>query len=121
MANTDMDRLERQWNCRLTTIGRKTGEPRRVTIWFALEPGRVFLTGSKSNPQWCRNVRANGRVELEIGGQTLSGNATVIDDPEHAASIRERFVARYLLARLSRPFGGYTDSIPVVVDLDQST
>jgi len=118
MSDVDVHDLEHAWNCRLTAVGRKSGEPRSVTIWFALEPDRVLLTGSKSNPHWCRNVRANGRVELEIGGRTLTGSATLIDDPERAAEIRQRFVERYLLARLSRPFGGYTKSIPVVVELD---
>jgi deazaflavin-dependent oxidoreductase (nitroreductase family) len=118
MPDTDLLQLASAWNCRLTTIGRKTGEPRRVTIWFAVAEGRILLTGSKSHPQWCRNIRANGQVELEIGGHTLRGSARIIDAPEAGATIRQAFVERYLLARLSRPFGGYTDSIPVVVDLD---
>jgi deazaflavin-dependent oxidoreductase (nitroreductase family) len=118
MADTDLRNIERHWNCRLTTIGRKSGEPRAVTIWYALGDGRVLLTGSKSNPQWCRNIRANGRVELRIGGHDLKGHARIVEDPDASVAIRQAFVDRYLLARLSRPFGGYTDSIPVVVDLD---
>ncbi len=118
MPNADTKHLEPHWNCRLTTIGRKSGEPRQVTIWYALDSGRVLLTGSKSHPQWCRNIRANGRVELEIGGHRLAGTARICDDAAEGDAIRQAFVERYLLARLSRPFGGYTDSIPVVVDLD---
>lgn len=118
MGARDLSGLQGSWNCRLTTVGRKSGEPRSVTIWFSLGDGVVFLTGSKSNPQWCRNIRACGDVTLRIGGETLKGRARVIDDPEEASAIRQRFVERYLLARLSRPFGGYTDSIPVVVEID---
>lgn len=117
MADRDLSPLERHWNCRLTTLGRKTGLPRRVTIWFALGSGTVYLTGSKSVPQWCRNIRANGEVTLEIGGEKLEGRARVVDDPEQARAIRQRFVDRYWLARLSRPFGGYSDSVPVVVEI----
>jgi deazaflavin-dependent oxidoreductase (nitroreductase family) len=118
MSTHDLSSLERHWNCRLTTLGRKSGQPREVTIWFA--PGRdcVYLTGSASKPQWCRNVRANAAVELQIGGRRLTGSARIVDDPAEAAAIRQRFVDRYLLARLSRPFGGYTDSIAVVVALE---
>ncbi|MBW2231974.1 MAG: nitroreductase family deazaflavin-dependent oxidoreductase [Deltaproteobacteria bacterium] len=118
MSQHDLSALERSWNCHLTTLGRKSGEPREVTIWFALGPDTVYLTGSASGPHWCRNVRANGAVELRIGGQRLSGTARVVDDPDDAAAIRQRFRDRYLLARLSHPFGGYTESIAVVVDLD---
>jgi len=118
VSRTDLSRLDRYWNCRLTTTGRKSGKPRGVTIWFALGPGTVYLTGGREEPQWCRNIRADGRVTLEIGGERLTGRARVIDDPGEAGAIRDRFVARYLLARLSRPFGGYTASTPVVVEVD---
>lgn len=118
MPQQDLTRLERFWNCRLTTRGRKSGLPRRVTIWFALSPGCVYLTGGAEEPQWCRNLRANDRVELGIGGERLTGRARVVEDLEEARAIRERFVSRYLLARLARPFGGYTTSTPVVVEID---
>lgn len=118
MVDRDLSHLERYWHCKLTTVGRVSGERRRVTIWFALGSGRVYLTGSSSVPHWCRNIRSNGRVTLEIAGEKLTGTAHVVDDPEEAGSIRRRFVDRYLLARLSRPFGGYTGSVPVVVEID---
>lgn len=117
MTDADLSRLERYWNCRVTTTGRKSGQPRRVTVWFALGDGCVYLTGSASNPHWCRNLRANGAVELEIGGQRLAGTARIVEDEREAAAVRQRFVDRYWLARLSRPFGGYRDSIAVVVTL----
>lgn len=118
MAEFDPRDVESSWNCRLTTVGRKSLQPRSVTIWFAPAKGRIYLTGSKSDPQWCRNIRANGEVHIEVGGLRLQGRARVVEDAEEGRAIRQRFVERYLLARLSRPFGGYTDSIPVVVELD---
>lgn len=33
------DRLARERFCHLTTIGRRTGAPRRIEIWFAAAPG----------------------------------------------------------------------------------
>ena len=117
MGAVDLGQLSRYWNCRLTTIGRKSGEPRTVTIWFALGDGVVYLTGSKEVPQWCRNLRVNGDVVLEIGGQRLKGRARLVEDEDQAQQIRRRFVQRYLLARLSQPFGGYSRSVPVVVEI----
>lgn len=117
MADVDLSHLERHWNCRLTTTGRKTGEPRRVTIWFALGPGTVYLTGGADRPQWCRNLAVHPEVVVEIGGERLRGRARVIEDDAEAEAIRGRFVSRYWLARLSRPFGGYTRSVPVVIDV----
>lgn len=115
-AKIDWKALERHWNCRLTVRGRKTGQPRSVTIWYALRGQTVLLTGGPDGPQWCRNLRANPAVEVQIGGQRLRGRARVVEDPADAEAIRACFRSRYLLARLSRLFGGYTRSMPVVVE-----
>ena len=119
--DNDLSNLERYWNCRLTTRGRRTGEPRTVTIWFALGPGRVYLTGGASHPHWCKNLGAEPEVSVRIGGECLVGRARVVEAPDESEAIRQRFVDRYLLARLARPFGGYTDSIPVVIDVQTRT
>jgi deazaflavin-dependent oxidoreductase (nitroreductase family) len=117
-VSPDPARLNRHWNCRITVRGRRTGQPRRATVWFVAEPGRILLAGGKDEPQWCRNLRANGEIGVEIGGERLAGRARVVDEPAAAGAIRDRFVRKYLLARLSRLFGGYTHSVAVEVTLD---
>lgn len=110
--------LESGWNCRLTTQGRKTGFPRQVTIWFALEGEEVVLAGSPEGPHWLRNLAVNPDVELEIAGHRLRGQARVVEDEAGAEAVRQCFVRRYLAARLTRPFGGYTKSTAVRVAIE---
>jgi deazaflavin-dependent oxidoreductase (nitroreductase family) len=106
------------WNCRLTTTGRKSGQLRTVTLWFVPEDGRrVYLAGGPDSPQWVRNLRVRPEVELEIAGTRRRGRARVVEAEAEAAAIRDRFAARYVLARLSRLFGGYTRSVAVEVEL----
>jgi len=88
-----------------------------VTLWFVPEGERIYLAGGEANPQWCRNLRVNPAVEVEVAGRRLAGRARVVDEPAEAAAIRDRFAHRYLLARLSRWFGGYTRSVAVVVEI----
>ena len=112
--------LDAHWNCRVTTIGRKTGQPRTVTVWFVLDGATLYLTGNADGPQWTRNMRANGQVSIQIGGTELRGQATVIDDEAQGEEIRQRFLQKYLLAKIGRAlFGGYTRSVAVVVALEQ--
>lgn len=107
----DWQALGRHWNCRLTVRGRKSGQERRVTIWYALGDGKVFLTGSGKGPQWLRNAKANPDVVVQIGRQRLRGRARVIEDPAEQEAVRQRFTRRYLSARIARALGtGYTDS-----------
>jgi deazaflavin-dependent oxidoreductase (nitroreductase family) len=116
MSAIDWTALDRHWNCRLTARGRKTGQPRTVTMWYALGDGKIFLAGAPDPPHWVRNVRATPDVVVQIGRTRVRGRGRVVDDPAEARAIRDRFARRYVLARLSRLFGGYTNSVPVVVE-----
>lgn len=117
MSAIDFAALDRHWNCQLSVRGRKTGKERSVTIWFALGDGKLFLTGDAKGPQWLRNARANPEVIVKIGSTRLRGRARVVEDPAEAESVRQRFVRRYLMARLARMMGsGYTNSTAVVID-----
>lgn len=111
--------LDRAWNCKLVTVGRKTGMPRPVTIWFALDGDEVVLTGGVNGPHWYRNLRVSADVELRIGRYRLRGRARAIEDEADIEAVRQCFLRRYLAARLSRPFGGYTNSVAVRVAVDR--
>lgn len=43
----------------ITTLGRQTGIPRRIEIWFHRVDGRWYLTGMPFPRSWYANVRAN--------------------------------------------------------------
>src|SRR5215472_12765594 len=52
----------------LTTIGRKTGLPREIEIWFVIFTGRFYLfaeTGEAA--RWVRNIRHEPKVTVRIG------------------------------------------------------
>lgn len=55
----------------LTTVGRKSGEKRTAPLLYIGDGERVVLVGSQGgmsrDPQWVRNIEANGDVEIEIG------------------------------------------------------
>ena len=92
---------EQQWLARwanepygyLTTIGRRTGRPHRIEIWFASEDGRVYLlAGGRERSDWVRNLQANAHVTVELGGEAHVGAAKVL-----AAGTAEDRRARELL------------------------
>ncbi|RIL03076.1 MAG: hypothetical protein DCC71_15605 [Proteobacteria bacterium] len=113
----DWKALDRHWNCQLTVSGRKSGKERTVTIWYAVGDGKLFLTGSGAAPQWLRNAEANPEVCVKIGRQRLRGRARPARDAAEREAIRQRFVRRYLMARVARLLRtGYTDSTALVVE-----
>jgi deazaflavin-dependent oxidoreductase (nitroreductase family) len=59
----------------LTTIGRKTGEPRVSPLYFHRDGDRVIVAASKGgsdkHPMWYLNLRDNPKVTVEIKDEKL--------------------------------------------------
>lgn len=78
----------RQPEVELTTYGRKTGEPRRVTIWISTDGQRLFVrSGGGMSRDWPQNLVANDRARLRIGGLEVPVQARQITDPDDARAV----------------------------------
>lgn len=59
----------------LTTIGRKTGQPRVSPLLYLREGNRVILVasqgGAAKNPMWYLNLKANPKVTIQIKDEVL--------------------------------------------------
>lgn len=63
----------------LTTIGRTSGKPHRIEVWFAAEGGRVFLlSGGRDRSDWVKNLIENPVITLEIKDEKRAGVAHVL-------------------------------------------
>jgi deazaflavin-dependent oxidoreductase (nitroreductase family) len=111
----DLDALDRRSTLRLTTTGRRSGQPRRITIWFACDGGKIYLAGGRKVPHWSRNIRKNPGVEIEIGGVRFKGKARVLEEKAEADHVRGLIFKKYFLAKLSSYFGGYARAVPVEI------
>lgn len=83
----------------LTTIGRKSGEPRTTMLTSPIsDDSRVVLVASKGgddrNPQWYRNLSANPDVEVTIDGSTRKMRARTAS-PDEKAALWPDIVAAY--------------------------
>ena len=72
----------------LTTIGRKTGEPRVSPLLFLRDGNRVVFVasrgGSDKHPMWYLNLRSNPQVGVQIRGETMALTARQATDEERA-------------------------------------
>ncbi len=72
----------------LTTIGRKSGEPRTAPIVY-LERGEAMIlidtnAGNEKLPGWSHNLKANPRAEVQVGRRKLEVSARVAAGAERA-------------------------------------
>lgn len=70
----------------LTTIGRKTGEPRESPLLFLQEGSRIILVASQggraNNPMWYLNLKANPQITFQTKTETLSLTAREATEAE---------------------------------------
>jgi len=82
----------------ITTIGRRSGAPRRIEIWFHNIDGRIIITGKPGRRNWLANLIANPEFTMHLKGAVqadLPATARVITDPEERdALMTARFRGR---------------------------
>jgi F420H(2)-dependent quinone reductase len=63
----------------LTVKGRRTGQPRSVTLLYYEARGTYYVVGSNGGrpeqPTWLLNVRANPHVQVEVGAARFTALA----------------------------------------------
>ncbi|MEO8814986.1 MAG: nitroreductase family deazaflavin-dependent oxidoreductase [Mycobacterium sp.] len=100
----------------LTTIGRKTGQPRVSPLLYLREGDRVVLVASQGgrtdNPMWYLNLKANPKVSVQIRNEVLSLTAR-----DATAAERERYWPELVAIYSSfADYQSWTDRvIPVVI------
>jgi deazaflavin-dependent oxidoreductase (nitroreductase family) len=105
----------------LTTLGRRTGKPHRIEIWFAIDDGKLLmLAGGRERADWIRNIQANNRVTVEIGNETHPGIARIVSPGTSEDSrARELLVAKYREGNNLDEWG--RNSLPVVIEFPAQT
>jgi deazaflavin-dependent oxidoreductase (nitroreductase family) len=65
----------------LTTVGRKSGQPRTVELRFTCYQGCFYASSSKiAGKHWCQNLLKNPAVELRVEGKRVSCTAKQVTD-----------------------------------------
>jgi deazaflavin-dependent oxidoreductase (nitroreductase family) len=88
----------------ITTIGRKTGKPRRIEIWFHNVDGELYITGSPGKKRdWLANMIANPDFTFHMK-QSLRA-----DIPAKATAIFDEDARRDIFAKIIEKLGGGRD------------
>ena len=81
----------------ITTIGRKTGEERRIEIYFHQFDGVYYLTGKPGRPRdWNANIIANPEFTLHLK-KGVTADVGVVGEPEPDREERAQILRRALV------------------------
>jgi deazaflavin-dependent oxidoreductase (nitroreductase family) len=64
----------------LTTLGRRTGEPHEVELWFALGDGKLYLSHEGEHTDWMKNLANNEKVSAKIGSLKFDTSAKILKE-----------------------------------------
>ena len=86
----------------ITTIGRRSGEPRRIEIWMLDVDGRFFITGTPGRRDWLANLLADPALIVHLKRHAhvdLVATATAVDDPATRRTVLEHLSATWYLSQ----------------------
>ena len=74
----------------ITTVGRSSGEPKRLEIWFHNVDDRYYITGRPGPRSWYANVLADPSIMFHLKESVeadLDGTARAVTDPDEKRSV----------------------------------
>jgi hypothetical protein len=91
-----LEAAAREREVELTTYGRRTGSPHRTVIWISGDGRRLFVrSGGGLGRDWPRNLLAQDRAVLHVGGLDVPVRAMHVADPAAARSVTELVIRKY--------------------------
>jgi len=111
----------------ITTIGRRTGQPRRIEIWFHRVGGSYFITGTPGKPRdWYANLVAHPAFTFHLK-ESATADLDAIARPVTDRDERERVLTPLLaglgdlIRQTGHEFPAWLDDSPLVeVSFDPS-
>jgi len=91
-----MDDLDREEFCYVTTVGRRSGKPHTIEIWFAARDNTLYiLAGGGESADWVKNIEADPSAVVKIGDRAYRGNGRVVTDTDESNLARELIPIKY--------------------------
>ena len=107
--------------CYLTTIGRVTGKPHEIEIWFGCKGDTIYLLSQgMDRSDWVKNLLKNPSVTVRVGEQTFSATARLVKDDKEEMMARNLHADKYNERKVNGSLSGWArTALPVAVDLIQ--
>ena len=98
----------------LTTVGRNTGKPREIEIWFVHSEGKLYVLAEHfHDAQWVKNIERNPGVQVRLGPDQFEATARVLDETRDQTTWLS-------VQQLAREKYGWGDGLPVEIVIDMT-
>ncbi|KAA3646101.1 MAG: DUF385 domain-containing protein [Chloroflexi bacterium] len=98
----------------ITTTGRKSGQPRRIEIWFHNVDDRLYITGQPGKRDWFANLLANPDFTFHLKGSVEADIPATAHNVVDLEQRRVVILAIYKDSRGEDDIQGRIDNSPLV-------
>ncbi len=107
--NDDLkQRLFRYRQIKLTVIGRKSGRPISIPVWFVLEDEKLYLLPVQgSDTQWYKNVLDKPAIRIDARSAAAEFKAVPITDARQVSAVIEKFRDKYGAADVKKYYSKF--------------
>jgi deazaflavin-dependent oxidoreductase (nitroreductase family) len=104
--------------CYVTTVGRRSGSPHTIEIWFGANDRTLYLlSGGGDRSDWVRNLLAEPAVSVRVEDQTFDATARVVTDADEEQMARRLLATKYQGWTEGRPLSTWArTALPVALD-----
>lgn len=114
----DVQALNSEQFCYLTTTGRVSGQPREIEIWFGIRGQTLYmLSGGRDQSNWVKNIKKDPSVSVRIGRRTFKGSGRIVTDRKEDQATRKLLLGKYASSSDDLSEWGRR-ALPVAVDLE---
>jgi deazaflavin-dependent oxidoreductase (nitroreductase family) len=91
-----LDRFQALEEIDVETIGRRSGQPRRATVWVVVADGTPFVRSEfAERGNWYQNALADPRVAIWLEGDRINAGASKVTDAEVIRSVSDAIREKY--------------------------
>jgi deazaflavin-dependent oxidoreductase (nitroreductase family) len=113
-----MEDLDREEFCYVTTVGRRSGKPHTIEIWFAARTNTLYiLAGGGESADWVQNLVVDPSAVVRIGDRAYRGRGRIVTEPDESALARELIPTKYAHREDGLEEWANT-ALPVAIDLN---
>lgn len=118
-VTTTLSQLADEDYCYVTTVGRVTGKPHEIEIWFGARDETIYLlSGGGDKSDWVKNMRVQPRVDVRIAKRQFTGQARFDLGAEEESQARRMLAAKYQGWREGRKLSEWArEALPVAIEL----
>jgi deazaflavin-dependent oxidoreductase (nitroreductase family) len=118
IMTNDLENLAGEDFCYLTTIGRVSGRPHTIEIWFGLNGDTLYmLSGGMDRSDWVKNALRLPDATVRIKDRVIAGKARLVKDAQEDALARRLLFEKYDKSSGDDLTEWSRGALPVAVDL----